>query len=261
MSVEDTIASLDVSAHTVPTEVPEADGTFAWESVTLVLCQLRARSGTRGLGFTYCSAAAASVVDGLQDLVVGMAVDAPGKVWDRLLRQVRNAGRPGVAACAISAIDIALWDLRARAHDEPLSALLGVHRDSVPVYGSGGLTSYSDRQLIEQFEGWVAEGIPRVKMKIGTDWGSRTDLDLYRVKVARDAIGDATELYVDANGAYGAGAAIRLAHRLSQELGVTYFEEPVSSDQVEELAENQGHRLPGEGLIRLRAPRWGPCAR
>jgi L-alanine-DL-glutamate epimerase-like enolase superfamily enzyme len=101
--------------------------------------------------------------------------------------------------------------------------------DGVPVYGSGGFTTQSDAELRGQLSGWVEQGLPRVKIKIGESWGSRVARDLERVATARRTIGDDVALYVDANGAYDAGQAVRVARRLDEH-GVTWFEEPVSSD-------------------------------
>ena len=220
----------------MPTDRPEADGTIAWDSTTLVVVELKADSGHTGLGWSYASSAAATLIhEMLGDLVLGSPVDQVRLVWRTMVDRVRNVGRQGIAATAISALDIALWDLNARTMDVPLFRLLGAARDEVPVYGSGGFTTYSDHELADQLGSWVAQGIPRVKMKIGTDWGTRPEIDLHRVKLARDAIGNQAELFVDANGAYSAKRAIRLAHEF-ENYGVTYFEEPVSSDQLIELA-------------------------
>jgi L-alanine-DL-glutamate epimerase-like enolase superfamily enzyme len=195
-----------------------------------------ADSGQRGLGFSYASAAAASVVhEILERVVVGCAVDDVRARWGAMIAAVRNVGRQGIAATAISAVDIALWDLKARVAAQPLFRMLGPHREAVPVYGSGGFTTYTDQQLTQQLGGWVDQGIPRVKMKIGTDWGTRPELDVHRVRVAREAIGPDADLLVDANGAYTPKQAIALAERFGEQ-GVSYFEEPVSSDQLEELA-------------------------
>ena len=230
------IAELHTAVYRVPTDRPEADGTIAWDSTTLVLVEAVAESGQRGIGFSYASAAAATVVhEILQSVVLGHCVDEIRAIWSDMVARVRNAGRQGIAATAISAVDIALWDLSARLQNRPLFKLLQPYRAEVPIYGSGGFTTYSDAELTEQFGGWVGQGIPRVKMKIGSDWGTRPELDLHRVKVARQAIGSGTELFVDANGAYSAKQAIRLANQFA-EYGVSYFEEPVSSDQLEELA-------------------------
>ncbi len=139
---------------------------------------------------------------------------------------------------AISAADCALWDLKARLLNLPLVTLLGQVYASAPVYGSGGFTSYSDQQLAAQLGGWVEQGIPRVKMKIGRD----AKRDIARVRVARDAIGTNAELYVDANGAYSRKQGLKQAETFA-EFGVSWFEEPVSSDDLE-----------GLHLLRNRAP-------
>src|ERR671939_151301 len=148
-----------------------------------------------------------------------------------MVKAIRNLGRPGICSMAIAAVDVALWDLKAHLLDLPLVTLLGAVREGVPIYGSGGFTSYPAEQLQEQLGGWVAEGIPRVKMKIGHN--PPDDLD--RVQAAREAIGPDAELFVDANGAYSVKQAIHLAERFAEQ-GVSYFEEPVSSDQLEDLA-------------------------
>ncbi|KAE8764836.1 enolase C-terminal domain-like protein [Georgenia thermotolerans] len=234
------VEGLDVSVYTVPTDQPEADGTIAWSATTMVAVRARA-GGAVGLGWTYAAAAAAQVVrDVLADVVRGRdARDVPA-AWAAMQKQLRNVGRPGIASCALSAVDVALWDLAARLLDVPLVRLLGRARDTVPVYGSGGFTTYDDATLRSQLGGWVHEdGIPRVKIKIGESWGTRTDRDLARARLARATIGDGAELFVDANGAYSVGQAVRLARPLEDQ-GVTWFEEPVSSDDLAGLRHVRG---------------------
>ena len=231
------VDGLQVSVFTVPTEEPEADGTLTWDSTTVVVTEVTA-SGTSGLGFTYGTAACATFVeDVLRDHVVGSnPMDVPG-TWGAMVRAIRNQGRPGVASMAIAAVDVALWDLKARLLDQPLATLLGWARREMPVYGSGGFTSMTDERLTAQLERWVhLDGIPRVKIKIGEGWGTEEERDLHRVSVARKAIGDRAQLFVDANGAYDRKQAVRVARALSPE-GVVWFEEPVSSDDLEGLRE------------------------
>jgi L-alanine-DL-glutamate epimerase-like enolase superfamily enzyme len=172
----------------------------------------------------------------LADVVTGRdAFDTAG-LAEAMARQVRNIGRPGVAATAISAVDIALWDLKARLLAQPLAGLLGRARQDVPVYGSGGFTSYPDDRTREQLSGWVKEQqIPRVKIKIGESWGADERRDVARVRLAREVIGPEAELYVDANGGYATGQAVRVAAELDA-CGVTWFEEPVSSQDLDGLA-------------------------
>jgi L-alanine-DL-glutamate epimerase-like enolase superfamily enzyme len=233
-SVDAPVERLDVTVCTVPTDQPEADGTLSWESTTMVLVEVRAE-GEVGLGWTYGPGACATVVDELlRPLVLGRsAFDVPA-VYLAMTDAVRNAGRPGVCAMAISAVDTALWDLEARVLGLSLHRLLGRVRDEVPIYGSGGFTSYDDRTTRRRLEGWLAVGIPRVKIKVGESRGSRPERDLARVDLARETIGPEAELYVDANGGYTVGQARRLAARFA-DAGVTWFEEPVSSDDLEGL--------------------------
>jgi L-alanine-DL-glutamate epimerase-like enolase superfamily enzyme len=229
------IADIQVSAYRIPTDRPEADGTIHWTSTTLIVVDAIADSGVRGIGYTYAAMAAVSVIDELlREAVVGCPVDDTRAMWEAMVRRVRNAGRPGIAATAISAVDTALWDLKAKTHDTALCTLLGARRETVPIYGSGGFTSYTEAELVEQLTDWVAAGIPRVKMKIGKEWGTFEHEDLERIHLARRAIGERAELFVDANGAYTVKQAIRVAHRAA-DAGVTYFEEPISSDHRDEL--------------------------
>ncbi|MDQ4074955.1 MAG: mandelate racemase [Chloroflexota bacterium] len=238
------VKQLTVSAYRIPTDQPEEDGTHHWEGTTLVLAEVEAESGERGLGFTYAAREAGPLIQRrLANVVNGSNLDQIGMVWERMIAEVRNLGRPGIAATAISAVDVALWDLRARVAGKALFRHLGAYREQVPIYGSGGFTTYSEERLREQLGGWVAQGIPRVKMKIGKAWGTLPREDLRRIRIARDAIGPDAELFVDANGAYSAKQAIRMGRRFA-DLGVTYFEEPVSSDQLQQLALVRQHIPP-----------------
>jgi L-alanine-DL-glutamate epimerase-like enolase superfamily enzyme len=232
------IERVEAAAYKIPTDAPEADGTFEWDSTTLVVVELTA-GGHRGLGYTYTDAVAAELISRVfaEELRSQDAMDTPARMI-ALLRRVRNLGRPGLISMALSAVDAALWDVKARLLGVPLVRLLGAARERVPVYGSGGFTSYSVEKLQAQLAGWVEQGIPRVKMKVG----SHPEQDVARVRAARQAIGKDAELFVDANGAYSAKQALALAERFSEQ-GVTWFEEPVSSDD-----------LSGLHLIRARAP-------
>jgi L-alanine-DL-glutamate epimerase-like enolase superfamily enzyme len=232
------IESVTAAAYTIPTDVPEADGTYAWQATTLVVVEVAA-GGQQGIGYTYANRATAEFIrETLSPVVQGHdPMHIPG-TWERMIASVRNLGRPGVASMAIAAVDVALWDLKARLLGLPLVRLLGAVRDAVPVYGSGGFTTYSNEQLQIQLRGWVEQGIPQVKMKIGTHPAD----DLGRVRAAREAIGVDAQLYVDANGAYTRKQALAWADAF-RAYGVTWFEEPVSADDLDGLR-----------LIRDRAP-------
>ena len=231
-----TVDDVDARVYVVPTEQPEADGTLTWDATTVVVVQVRAGTAT-GLGWTYADRAAARVVTGtLAAVVQGTDVlDVPA-ANEAMTRAVRNAGRPGVAACAVSAVDVALWDLKARVLGVSLVGLLGRAHDSVPVYGSGGFTTFDDATTRRQVEGWLADdGVAAVKIKIGESWGSRVERDLERVALVRHVAGPGTDVFVDANGAYSVGQSVRVERRL-RELGVAWFEEPVTSDDLAGLA-------------------------
>lgn len=232
------LARLNVSAYTIPTDFLESDGTYTWDRTTLVVVEGHAGE-TWGLGYTYADVATATLIRTLlADVVLGRDVMGVPGCWQAMVETIRNLGRPGIASMAIAAVDTALWDLKARLLDLPLVTLLGAAQPEVMIYGSGGFTSYSDARLQEQLRAWAEQGIKRVKMKIGRN----AHADVRRVRAARAAIGNNVALFVDANGAYDRKQALAMATFLEEE-GVTWFEEPVSSDD-----------LAGLRLIRDRAP-------
>lgn len=232
------IERVEAAVFDIPTDQPEADGTIAWSSTTMVLARARA-GGQEGIGWTYAGAACKSVIDGKLGAVALGAdpMDVPA-IQEGMVEACRNLGRPGIVACAVSALDVALWDLKARLLGVSLASLLGRARGEVPIYGSGGFTTYDEATTRAQIEQWVGLWrIPRIKIKIGESWGTRPSRDLDRVALARRTAGAEVELYVDANGAYGAKQAIRLGRQMVEEHAVTWFEEPVSSDDLEGLRE------------------------
>ena len=232
------IAAVTSLVYTVPTDQPEADGTLEWDSTTAVVVEVSG-GGATGLGWTYASAACQPLIDDLLGpTVTGLDILAVEAAHEAMVRAARNLGRPGVVSCAISAVDIALWDCKARLLGVALSDLIGRCSDEAPIYGSGGFTTYDDRSAQEQLEKWVGEWrIPRVKIKIGESWGGRTERDLACAVLARQVIGDGAELFVDANGGYARKQAIRMGRRLFDHAGATWFEEPVSSDDLVGLKE------------------------
>ena len=230
------IEAIDVTVLVVPTDQPEADGTLSWDATTIVVVEARS-DGVTGLGYTYGPSACGEVVSGLlADAVVGRDPLAVTRSWESMVAVARNATRSGAVGYAVSAVDTALWDLKARLLDIPLADLFGRVRDSVPVYGSGGFTTYSDEKLISQLRGWLDLGMTNVKIKIGEDHGRAARRDLHRIRLARSVIGPDVGLFVDANGAYHRKQAVRLL-RAAGEAEVTWFEEPVSSDDLDGLRE------------------------
>jgi L-alanine-DL-glutamate epimerase-like enolase superfamily enzyme len=224
------VASVRATAYTVPTRTPESDGTLEWENTTIVIVEVRA-GDAEGIGYAYTAAAAAQVVrDTLAEVVVGKDALAPAVAWIAMVRAIRNLGRPGVVASAIAAVDIALWDLRAKLLGLSLADAVGRAHDARPVYGSGGFTSQSDSELTAELTAWVEQGIGAVKMKVGREPAR----DEHRVSVARSAIGEHVALFVDANGAYSRKQALAMAERFAAH-NVSWFEEPVSSDDLDGL--------------------------
>lgn len=232
MSHEAKITGAEVRVYRIPTDAPEADGTYSWDQTTMILVEL-ASGSTKGIGYTYGGKAVATVANTLLEKTVnGKEAWRHAAILSDMRGAVRNDGETGISAMAIAAIDNALWDLRARLVNVPLVNLLGRVRDCIPVYGSGGFTSYNDAQLAGQLGGWAKDGFTMVKMKVG----SHPEDDPRRVRVARQAIGNNVELFVDANGAYSVMQALRLADQFAEQ-GVRWFEEPVSADNLTGLRE------------------------
>jgi L-alanine-DL-glutamate epimerase-like enolase superfamily enzyme len=235
MNMNAPVGTVTARAYILPTDAPEADGSYAWQKTTLVVVTVEA-VGRSGLGYTYSAEGIAGLVTGaLAQALYGRNVFDIPHCHRLMVNAVRNMGRSGLVAAAISAVDAALWDLKAKLLDLPLVVLLGRARDEVPIYGSGGFTSYDDAKLTRQLAGWVErDGCRAVKMKIGT----RPEDDPRRVRVGKSAIGDAA-LFVDANGALSVKQALRLADIFAGEAAVAWFEEPVSSDDLDGLAQER----------------------
>ncbi|HWD91935.1 MAG TPA: enolase C-terminal domain-like protein [Verrucomicrobiae bacterium] len=214
----------------MPTDFPESDGTFEWDSTTIILVEVSA-GGSRGMGYSYTTPSAANLIrETLAKIVIGSSAMNTNRSWNALNRAVRNLGKPGIASSAIAAMDVALWDLKARLLGLPLVKLLGQVREKIPAYGSGGFTSYPLEKLSAQLQQWAQDGFKMVKMKIGRE----PDRDPERIRVARKAIGSGVQLFVDANGAYSPKQALSNAEAFASEK-VNWFEEPVSSDDLEGL--------------------------
>jgi len=235
------ISGLRTSVYEIPTATPlEADATLSWGKTILVVVEADS-AGKTGLGYAYATRAAAELIHATlaKEVIGAPAFDIP-LIRQKLIRLIRDHGRSGIAAMAISMIDSALWDLKARILDLPLASVLGQVRSGVPVYGSGGFTSFSLNELERHFGRWIAMGLSRVKMKVGGDPEGGADLE--RVRLVRNAIGIGSELFVDADGVYRLKRAMEMAERFS-EFGVSWFEEPVSAED-----------LPGLRSLRDRAP-------
>ena len=256
------ITDVKVSAYTVPTDAPEADGTFEWNSTTMVLAEISA-GGSTGIGYTYSAAATATLIDEvLSEVIIGSDAMSVASIHRAMQRRIRNLGSGGLARMAVSAADSALWDLKARLLEIPLVDLLGRARERVPIYGSGGFTSYDNKRFANQLSGWVEQGIPRVKMKVGANPSE----DMDRVRVARKAIGGEAELMVDGNGALDRKHALEFMHAAAAECGVNWMEQPLAPEDRDgarllrdrspvgmEIADGEYAALPCDFLALIRA--------
>jgi L-alanine-DL-glutamate epimerase-like enolase superfamily enzyme len=234
-SVVDTVIdNVDTAVYRFPTPEPEADGTLTWDATTAVAVTVSC-DGLTGLGWTYSSPVAASVIEThFAALVCGRGAHDITATAAAMQNAARNYGASGLVGQAISAVDMALWDLKAKLLDVPLTTLLGACRSEVPIYGSGGFVSSSDGQLAEDVAAWRAAGCRAMKIKIGKDWGTAPQWDVDRVALFGELASDGTELMVDANGAYRTAEAVRIGDELER-FAIRWFEEPVSSDDTEGL--------------------------
>jgi L-alanine-DL-glutamate epimerase-like enolase superfamily enzyme len=233
---DDLIRAVDTSVYRVELPHTESDGTLSWNATVVVATRVRAGDG-EGLGWTYGPAAAAGVIaDVLAPVVRDLSPYDISRAHLRMRQATRNALTPGLASLALSAVDVALWDLKAKLLGVPLTRLLGTARPRVPLYGSGGFTSMTDHQLRDQLDRWlVADGMTAVKIKIGEDRGRHLARDLRRIHLARKIVGPDVALMVDANGGYETKQALRVA-RQADAAEITWFEEPVSSDRLADLS-------------------------
>lgn len=224
------IDHVSVSVYKIPTQTPEADGTLDWDHTILVYVEING-GGKTGIGYSYaCYATAILIKEILSERIKGMNIFDIPSIGYHMIHAIRNQGRDGISSMAISAVDIALWDLKAKLLDISLVKLLGSLNEKVVVYGSGGFTNYSDQQLEEQVKLWKSFGINKIKIKIGRDpKGDET-----RILNLQNYYGERPEIFVDANGAYQKKEALYYGKRFA-ELGVVWFEEPVSSDDIESL--------------------------
>ncbi len=192
--------------------------------------------GTQGFSYLSGPRAVRSIIhDELSDVLEGNDPFNTEKLWNDMFWRVRGYGRKGLAFQALSGLDTALWDLKAKALDVPLYKLLGPAHESVPAYGSGGWTNFTMEELVAEQVGYVEAGFQSVKMKVGYEFGMNEKADMERLEAVRKAVGDDIEILVDANNGYYAKQAIRMSHQFEQ-FNVAWFEEPVLADDIEGLA-------------------------
>ena len=197
--------------------------------------------GPSGFGYTSQigsragGAIAAYLRDELAPSVVGANALAPEATWQRAWGPNKSRMRAGLAVQALSALDIACWDVMAKAARLPLTNLLGGFQPSIPVYGSGGTPNYTDAQLVEECCYFRDQGIGAYKFKIGyPPAGERHSSDADRIALLRKEVGDEMVLLADAHQNYSVAEAIA-ASRMLADFGVAWLEEPVLADSISDL--------------------------
>ena len=219
---------IPIQDATMPT--PKTDGR------SQLFVHIYTDEGYEGLGMAEATPGTRQVIqDALSRILIGKDPSDIEKLWDQMFWAVRGFGRKGVAFCAISAVDIALWDLKGKILGLPLYKLLGAYTDSVPIYGSGGWTNFTEKELIQEMEGYIESGINRVKMKVGKDYGKSEREDINRVEAVRKAVGDDVTIFLDANNGYYKKQAIYMAKEFEQ-FQVGWLEEPLIPDDIGGMA-------------------------
>jgi L-alanine-DL-glutamate epimerase-like enolase superfamily enzyme len=234
-----TIAKVDV--HLVSAAVPDgiADATRKVETIGFTIVRITTNQGLEGIGVTYHEVGGEATREvirrNMAPKLIGRDPLETEAIWQEFFHYLRGIGRKGVMFCALSAVDIALWDLKGKIVDLPLYRLLGGSSPRAPVYASGGWTSYDDDQLVDEMKGMVARGFRSIKFKVGFEGGQRPSRDVQRVRKVREAVGPDIRLMVDANNCFDAASAIQLANRI-REYDIFLFEEPVFADDMPGLA-------------------------
>jgi len=218
-------------------------------NLSCVLVRLDADDGTCGTGFTAITeeeVVAAAINEVASHAVVGEDPMTHERIWEKLYWLLAPRGQSGYAMHAIAAIDLAVWDLKARALGQPLWRLLGGARSRVPVYATFGFGFFDRDQLVEAARDWAARGFRRLKMTVGNHALQRRDEprplsqviaeDERRVRAVRDAVGPDVELCIDANCSLDPYHATRLARRL-EDVDLAFFEEPITQNDVRALAD------------------------
>lgn len=235
----DSIEEVQVHLVAAPVAGNLADATRKVESIGYTIVRVRTRDGVEGVGVTYHEVggeATKVLIDtAIAPRLVGRDPFDTEVLWNEFFAYLRGVGRKGLTFGALSAVDIALWDIKGKSLGLPLYKLFGGGRTSVPVYASGGWTSYSDEQLIDEAERMIDRGYSMLKVKVGVEGGTNPNRDLVRVRKLRDSLGPDVRILLDANNCWDAATATRFANRVG-EYDPFLLEEPVFADDIPGLA-------------------------
>jgi len=248
------IVSIDSALYQVPLAVPLSDSTHGEiPSFELITVRIQDDQGVEGLGYTYAVGVAGLAIQVLIDryLKSDLLGQDPGRIeylWERMWWRLHYSGRGGTASFAISAIDIALWDLTGKRQGAPLWRLLGGSNPRVKVYAGGVDLHFSLDALKDQARRFLARGYGAIKMKVGRP---RLSEDITRVRAIRELIGPDVPLMVDANMGWTAEQAIR-ASRALEEFDIYWLEEPTIPDDLAghvRIAREGAYPLPREKIF------------
>jgi L-alanine-DL-glutamate epimerase-like enolase superfamily enzyme len=225
------VKDIEVFHVTTPLDAPVSDSSFTIRNSGMVVVRVIVNPELSGYGMTFSVPVAEYIHRTLKPVVTGRDPVCVETAWNAMRSATRSAGRKGVALLAMSAIDIALWDLRGKILGLPIYKLLGGSNCLIPVYASGGWLSYTLEQTVEEAKKNVADGYRTIKIKIGAEGGKNLRADVKKIEAVRSAIGDEIDLIVDANGIWDASTAIRFA-QMVKDCNVSLFEEPVDADDI-----------------------------
>lgn len=229
------IAKVECFLVSQPVREGLADATRKVENIGYTIVQLTTDQGVTGFGVTYNEVggeATKVLIDAnIAPRILGRSPFETEVIWQDLFQYLRGVGRKGLTFCAISAVDIALWDLKGKLTGLPLFRLLGGNKTRIPVYASGGWTSYEDEQLVEEMKSFVSQGYRMIKFKVGVEGGGNLRRDVRRVAMVREAVGDGIGIMLDANNCWDCATGVRFANMV-KDYDILFLEEPTFADDM-----------------------------
>lgn len=206
---------------------PISDATHTLTEISFVVMRIQLENGIVGesylLSFQYSPNAIIGALQDVIPVVKGHKAYETGTVFQKLETLFEYFGNQGLLRWTQAAVNIAMWDAWGKAQGQPIHKLLGVTKEQVAIYGSGGWISYSIDELIEEVAGYADRGFKAVKIKVGSP---KVSTDLERLRQVRKAVGDAVDIMMDANQGMDLPSAIKLANA-AKDLNIQWFEEPV----------------------------------
>lgn len=257
------ITDVKSAVLSIPLQTPTAFATTLVTAREHVVAWVETDQGVQGLGFTIGGRYAGeghlihtAIQHNLKHLIIGEKPFAVERLWKRMFETTLLMGRRGAMMRALSALDIAMWDIMAKVAGQPLYHLLGGYRDQVPAYASGGY--YREGKgldgLAAEMSRYMDMGFTSVKMKIGR-LSPRQDAE--RVRVAREVVGPDVQLAVDANNAWSDAASAIRAARMMEKYDLWWLEEPVMPDNMPASAEIAAALDVPVATGEVEATRWG----